>query len=106
MADKNASASLPTGNPAGGLGQSEELFRLISENVTDLIAVIDADGRRIYNSLSYAQLLGDPTALQGTDCFQEIHPDDRERIKRVFAETLATGVGQRAEYRMVTSHGI
>jgi PAS domain S-box-containing protein len=106
MADQNVTAAPSLGLAAGDLGHSEELFRLISENVTDLIAVVDSSGRRIYNSPSYLQLLGDPAVLQGTDCFQEIHPDDRERIKRVFAETLATGIGQRAEYRMITPRGI
>ncbi len=35
------------------LFESEELFRLIGENAADLIAVVDMEGRRIYNSLSY-----------------------------------------------------
>jgi len=30
--------------------ESEEQFRLIAENVADMIAVLDLDGRRIYNS--------------------------------------------------------
>ena len=34
------------------LREREEFFRLISENVTDLIAVLDLDGRRVYNSPS------------------------------------------------------
>jgi PAS domain S-box-containing protein len=88
------------------LRQSEEFFRLISENVTDLISVVDSAGRRVYNSPSYTPLLGDPSGLKGTDCFAEIHPDDRDRMKRMFAETLATGVGQRAEYRMITRRGV
>src|ERR1700739_961106 len=36
----------------------EELFRLISENAADMIAVVDADGNRIYNSPSYERILG------------------------------------------------
>jgi len=39
--------------------------------------------------------------LVGTDSFEEIHPDDRERIRRVFRETVATGAGQRTEYRFL-----
>jgi len=41
-----------------------------------MIAVLDLEGRRIYNSPSYASILGDPESLKGTDGFQEIHPDD------------------------------
>ena len=85
--------------------QSEEQFRLISENVADMIAVLDLDGRRIYNSPSYRSILGDPESLRGTDGFQEVHPDDVARVKQVFQETVKTGVGQRIEYRFLRKDG-
>ncbi|HXT40988.1 MAG TPA: PAS domain S-box protein [Candidatus Angelobacter sp.] len=87
------------------LRQSAEFFKLISENVTDLIAVIDRDGKRLYNSPSYEKSLGDASHLQGTNSFQEIHPDDKEKITRIFQETIATGAGRRSEYRMLLSDG-
>ena len=87
------------------LRESEEFFRLISENVTDLIAVIDRNGKRLYSSPSYKPLLGDPAKLKGTDSFEEIHPEDRQRVRQIFLETIRTGIGQRAEYRMVTKTG-
>ncbi len=86
------------------LRQSEEFFRLITENVTDLIAVLDKDGNRLYNSPSYQRSMG-ADGLEGTDSFQEIHPDDKEKIRRIFEQTLATGVGQRTEYRMLLADG-
>ena len=87
------------------LREREEFFRLISENMTDMIAVLDRDGKRLYNSPSYSALLGDPSKLVGTNSFLEIHPDDRESIKRIFKETISTGVGQRAEFRFVRPDG-
>lgn len=87
------------------LRQSEEQFRLITENATDLIVVLDLEGRRIYNSPSYKTILGDPASLRGTDSFQEIHPDDRDKIKTLFQETVRTGVGKRAEYRFLLKDG-
>jgi PAS domain S-box-containing protein len=87
------------------LRKSEEKYRLISENVADLIAVIDLDGKRIYNSPSYKDLLGDPGRFQGTDSFQEIHLEDREKIKKIFSETVRSGMGRQAEYRFVAIDG-
>lgn len=87
------------------LRQSEEQFRLITENVADLIAVLDLEGRRVYNSPSYKGMLGDPEKLKGSLSFSEIHPDDRERIKKIFEETVRTGVGQRSEYRFLLKNG-
>jgi PAS domain S-box-containing protein len=83
------------------LRRSEEQFRLIAENVADMIAVVDLQGRRIYNSPSYRNTLGEPEALKGTDGFQEVHPEDRDRVRAVFHETVRTGVGQRMEYRLL-----
>ena len=87
------------------LRERVEFFRLISENVSDLIAVIDADGRRIYNSPSYTALLGQPRQLTGSDSFQEVHPEDRDRIRQIFHQTMASGIGQTAEYRFVRPDG-
>jgi PAS domain S-box-containing protein len=87
------------------LRKSEEQFRLIAENIADMIVVLDIDGKRIYNSPSYKDTIGDTEALPGTDSFQEIHPEDREKIKKIFNETVKTGIGQRAEYRLLGKDG-
>jgi PAS domain S-box-containing protein len=87
------------------LRRSEEFLRFISDHVEDLIAIVDTKGRRLFNSASYQQLLGDPGALLGTDSFEEIHPEDRQRIRELFQDTVRSGLGHRAEYRMVLKDG-
>ncbi|MDI6767128.1 MAG: PAS domain S-box protein [Bacteroidota bacterium] len=87
------------------LRKSQEQYQLITENVADMIAVLDLEGKRLYNNPAYKPILGDPKLLQGTDSFQEIHPDDREKIKRIFKEIVRTGIGQRAEYRFIGKDG-
>ena len=39
------------------LVEREELFHLITENAADMIAVVDMEGKRLYNSLSYQKAL-------------------------------------------------
>jgi len=95
----------PVGEAGEQLRERDEIFRLISDNVTDLIAVIDKEGRRLYNSASYRNVLGDPESIIGTNSFAEIHPDERGKVQDVFRETLASGVGQRTEYRFVLKDG-
>ncbi len=87
------------------LSASEEKFRLITENATDLIALLDREGRRLYNSPSYHALFGDGESGVGTDSFQQIHPEDRERIRGIFRETVESGVGQQARYRWLLKDG-
>jgi two-component system NtrC family sensor kinase len=83
------------------LRRSEELFRVITENATDLIAIVDRHGRRLYNSPSYTSLLGfTPEELQSTNSFVQIHPEDRPAVMAAAAESLATDKGKTVEYRM------
>jgi diguanylate cyclase (GGDEF)-like protein/PAS domain S-box-containing protein len=87
------------------LRESEALFRTIAENVGDLIAMLDTGGRRIYNNPSYRLIFGNQGLEVGSDSFSEIHPDDRERIKAAFRKTVATGIGERAEFRFLLKDG-
>ncbi|OGA52041.1 MAG: hypothetical protein A3G25_03275 [Betaproteobacteria bacterium RIFCSPLOWO2_12_FULL_63_13] len=87
------------------LRETQELFQAIVENVGDLVAVLDTEGRRIYNSPSYKPLFREQDIRPGSLSFTEIHSEDRERIKEIFDKTVATGVGERAEFRFVLKDG-
>lgn len=79
----------------------EEMFRLITENAADMIAVVSADGRRLYNSPAYSKVLGySAEELIASSGFEQIHPEDQERVRQAAAETRAHGNGRRIEYRM------
>lgn len=83
------------------LFEREELFQLITENVADMIAVVDVDGQRLYNSPSYHRVLGyTAEELESSSSFEQIHPDDRDRVREAAAEARRTGVGRPLEYRM------
>ncbi|OGR79109.1 MAG: hypothetical protein A2X32_11350 [Elusimicrobia bacterium GWC2_64_44] len=90
--------------PGDSTKDAERYFRLIAENLTDMVALVDTDGRRLYCTPNYA-FLGDPEKLAGTDSFGDVHPDDRENIKRIFRETFRTGQGQQADYRLTLPGG-
>jgi PAS domain S-box-containing protein len=88
------------------LVEREELFHLISENAADMIAVVDMEGRRLYNSLSYQKVLGySPEELQASSSFEQIHPDDRERVKKAAEEARRSGIGKTLEYRLRHKNG-
>ncbi len=86
--------------------EREQLFRLIGENAADLIAVVDMDGNRIYNSVSYERALGYTIAeLKSSSGFDQIHPDDRAHVQEAGAEARRTGQGKTLEYRMLHKDG-
>ncbi len=81
--------------------ESEEIFRLITESAADMIAVIDTNGRRLYNSPSHEKILGyTPLELGGTTGVDQIHPEDRDKVAKAAAEARRTGMGTTLEYRM------
>jgi PAS domain S-box-containing protein len=81
--------------------EREELFRLISENAADMIAVVGVDGQRVYNSPSYQKILGySLEELQRTSALEQVHPEDRQKIIDAGEEAKREGVGRRIEYRM------
>src|ERR1700722_11428516 len=79
----------------------EELFTLIGENAADMIAVVNVQGERLYNSPSYEKLLGyTPADLEKTSAYEQIHPDDKPAVKAAAEEAKKTGIGRRVEYRI------
>jgi two-component system cell cycle sensor histidine kinase/response regulator CckA len=86
--------------------EREELFHLISNNAADMIAVVDMNGKRIYNSLSYQRVLGySREELQASSSFEQIHPDDQERVKSAAEEARRSGIGKTLEYRLRHRNG-
>jgi diguanylate cyclase (GGDEF)-like protein/PAS domain S-box-containing protein len=84
--------------------EQKESFRLIAENLDGFVAVLDRAGRRLYNSPSYTRLVGERD-VRGSSSFEEVHPDDRARVIKAFGETVASGIGQRLEYRFLRADG-
>jgi PAS domain S-box-containing protein len=88
------------------LSAREQLFRLISEHAADMIAVVEADGKRIYNSPAYERILGySIEELQQTSSLEQIHPEDREKVTKATEEARRTHQGQGIEYRMRRKDG-
>jgi PAS domain S-box-containing protein len=69
------------------LRNSEELYRLITENTGELISVLDQQGNTLYASPSFWPILGyDPAALLDTSRFDLVHPDDQPSLHEAWAK--------------------
>src|SRR5574341_1457167 len=81
---------------------SEERFRSLIENSSDVINVIDADGTLRFVSQGVTRVLGyRPDELVGRNCFDYLHPEDLERARTGFAEHLGRPGGRlEVEFRL------
>ena len=89
------------------LRESEERYRSLVQNTSDIITILDADGTIIYISPAVERMTGyKPEERVGTNAFDSVHPDDRERAAGIFAEILKTpGLHTPMEFRVPHKDG-
>ncbi len=86
--------------------ESEERYRLLAENSTDLITRHDPHGVFLYASPACFTILGyEPEELTGSSIFDFIHQDDQETILKSHVKILSEGRTRTISYRLRCSDG-
>jgi len=71
------------------LKESEEYFRALTENVSDVIVIMDAKGNLVYESSSHKTMLGyGDGELIGRNVLDFVHLDDQEDLTKQFSKLL------------------
>jgi diguanylate cyclase (GGDEF)-like protein/PAS domain S-box-containing protein len=89
------------------LRASEERFRSLVQNSSDVITILDAERLIRYQSESVTRVLGyEPAELATTDLLMLVHPDDQERVARFVSEAARRpGVTAPATWRILHRDG-
>jgi PAS domain S-box-containing protein len=89
------------------LRRSEERFRALIENASDLITILEPDGSIRYQSPAVTPLFGySQEELLGRNAFQFVHPDDvAPTLERMAAVAATPGEAQRTEFRWLHRNG-
>lgn len=73
----------------GALKRSEEHFRSLIENATDIVTIMDGNGIISYQSPSVQRVLGyDQDELIGESAFSLVHPEDLPEVMNRFGNLL------------------
>jgi PAS domain S-box-containing protein len=88
------------------LRDSEQSYRLLADNVTDVISLESADNKRQYVSPSIERILGfEPGELLVTENYTYMHPDDSRVVQEfIRATTIETGP-RTLDYRVFAKDG-
>ncbi|MGI0484579.1 EAL domain-containing protein [Pantanalinema rosaneae CENA516] len=88
------------------LRESETRYRLLAENMNDLVCLHDLQGRYLYVSPSCEVLLGYRyDEMLGKDAYSFFHPDDRDRIYREAHTAAVSGKPTPITYRICRKSG-
>jgi PAS domain S-box-containing protein len=89
------------------LHATETRFRALIQNSSDIIRILDREGRIVYESPSVERVLGySPGFLIGRNAMEFIHPDDLEKVKKDFLDVLEkTSPGIPTEFRIRKADG-
>lgn len=88
------------------LVQSEEKYRLIAENMSDLLSVLDMNGQLTYISPSHEMILGYPISYyENNSGFDFIHFEDLPKIESNFQLMLEKKQGSTVECRFKHKNG-
>ncbi|ADC65511.1 putative PAS/PAC sensor protein [Ferroglobus placidus DSM 10642] len=75
--------------------RKKRIHELIVNNVRDVIALVDFEGKIHYASPSITIVLGySVEEVAGKSVFEFVHPEDLEAMKRIFQEAVSMGVGK------------
>jgi PAS domain S-box-containing protein len=92
----------------GKLRASQDALRIVSENVPDIIYSLNNKGEFISLSPSVKSTMGyEPSELIGASVFEVIHPEDRQKVKESFMQSVKTvdTKVKTLQFRMVTRTG-
>ena len=88
------------------LRDSEHSYRLLADNVTDVIALATVDNQRLYVSPSIERILGfAPGELLMTPNYTYMHPDDTLSVQAFISAVSPESGPQTLEYRVFAKDG-
>lgn len=92
--------------PSGGPDTTVERYRLLAENMTDIVCQIGPQGEIVFVSPSVRPALGyNAPDIEGRSVYEYLHAEDRERAEADYLRFSRTGTVESLEYRVLHANG-
>lgn len=87
-------------NMENALRERESRYRLLADNIADVVILLDRFGNFLYVSHSVEFVLGlDPADLIGRSCLELVHPDDVAAVRAANAKLTDSSATQNVVFR-------
>ena len=87
-------------NMENALRERESRYRLLADNIADVVILLDRFGNFLYVSHSVEFVLGlDPAELIGRSCLEVVHPDDIAAVRSANAKLTDSSATQNVVFR-------
>lgn len=88
------------------LRKNEQELKIITENMTELVSIVDAEGRFTYVSKNHYDFYGyTEDDLLGRYAWEVLHEDYLDKMASLFIEHILAGEKGRAEFKVVRKDG-
>lgn len=88
------------------LREREARYRLLADNIADVVILIDRNGRFLFVSQSVESMLGrKPEELIGKSCFEFVHPDHLADVARATSELTNWTITKTVEFKTLRADG-
>jgi two-component system cell cycle sensor histidine kinase/response regulator CckA len=88
-----------------GFPSPEIIFPAVIDYLADLIEIVDPDGRILYTSPSYKNIIGKSEETSGGNLFDTLHPEDRSQVRQKLEHAVRTGEREHADCRFIAGDG-
>ena len=87
------------------LTASEQQFRFIADNVSELVTMLDIRGKVVYANARYEKQFGPSSVASGVDWLRLVHPEEQRQAREFLRSIVVSASPRSMPLRLVSDNG-